>query len=55
MNILVLGGTQFVGLRLVKLLIEKSHRVTVLNRGLSRASLPDGVAQLIADRAKLQL
>lgn len=52
MNILVLGGTRFVGLRLVKLLIEKSHRVTVLNRGLSRASLPDGVAQLIADRSQ---
>ena len=33
MDALVLGGTRYVGLRLVELLHRQGHRVTVLNRG----------------------
>ena len=51
MNILVLGGTQFIGLRVVELLHDGGHRVTVLNRGKTLAELPEGVARLRADRA----
>lgn len=52
MNTLVLGGTQFVGLRLVQHLHSLGHRVTVLNRGRTGAELPDGVARLKADRSE---
>ena len=50
MNVLVLGGTVFIGLHLVQLLSRKGHAVTVLNRGVSGAVLPDGVRRLTADR-----
>ena len=50
MEILVLGGTQFIGLRLVELLVRQSHRVTVLNRGVSPATLPESVSRLTGDR-----
>jgi len=44
LEILVLDGTQFIGLRLVELLVRQSHRVTVLNRGISPATLPESVS-----------
>ena len=50
MNTLVLGGSRFIGLHLVRLLHEQGHRVTVLNRGQTEADLPDGVTRLVADR-----
>ena len=51
MKILVLGGTQFIGLRLVHLLVRQSHEVTVLNRGVTKATLPESVERLTADRS----
>jgi len=50
MNTLVLGGTQFIGLALVKELLAKGHHVTILNRGQSQADLPAEVQRLRADR-----
>jgi len=50
MDSLILGGTQFVGLHLVEYLIKEGHKVTILNRGLSEAKLPDEVTRLTADR-----
>jgi nucleoside-diphosphate-sugar epimerase len=50
MNVLVIGGTRFVGLRLVRMLVAAGHHVTVLNRGKRTAKLPDGVERLYADR-----
>ena len=50
MNLLVLGGTVFIGLRLVKFLHELGHNVTVLNRGISEAVLPTGVNRIVVDR-----
>jgi nucleoside-diphosphate-sugar epimerase len=47
---LVIGGTRFVGLRLVKRLVAKGYHVTVLNRGKTVAALPAGVQRLYADR-----
>jgi len=46
---LVLGGSAFIGRRLVDVLLEAGHDVTVLNRG-TRPTIPDGVEQLVADR-----
>lgn len=50
MEALVLGGTQFIGLRLVRLLRGRGHRVTVLNRGRSGAALSPDITRLRADR-----
>lgn len=50
MNTLVLGGTRFIGLVLVKELLSRGHQVTVLNRGITPAELPPEVQQLRADR-----
>lgn len=48
MRTLVLGGTQFVGRRLVEALLAAGHEVTALNRG-TRSPVP-GSASLRADR-----
>ncbi|WP_426366212.1 NAD-dependent epimerase/dehydratase family protein [Streptomyces sp. E-08] len=48
MDILVIGGSRYFGKRLIALLRESGHRLTVLNRGSSPA--PEGIEQLVADR-----
>ncbi|MEV4424512.1 NAD-dependent epimerase/dehydratase family protein [Streptomyces sp. NPDC049602] len=48
MDILVIGGNRYFGKRLIALLRESGHRITVLNRGSSAA--PEGIEQLVADR-----
>ncbi len=50
MRVLVMGGTQFNGLALVRELARTGHDVTIVNRGKSEAVLPSGVRRLIADR-----
>jgi len=50
MKVLVIGGTRFVGLRLVRLLAQEGHDITLLNRGKTKVLLPDGVRRLYADR-----
>ena len=50
MKALVLGGSVFVGRRLVELLVAGGHDVTVLNRGRTATDLPDSVQRLTADR-----
>ncbi|MFM8649586.1 MAG: NAD-dependent epimerase/dehydratase family protein [Actinomycetota bacterium] len=50
MRALVLGGSVFVGRRLVEILVATGHDVTVLNRGRTRTELPPGVRLLKADR-----
>ena len=52
MEALVLGGSRFIGLHLVRLLSGQGHRVTVLNRGQTAAELPDDVERLAADRTE---
>ena len=51
MKTLVLGGTGFVGRRLVEVLAADGARVTVLNRGVTPVEPPPGVARLVADRS----
>ncbi|MEU7511155.1 NAD-dependent epimerase/dehydratase family protein [Streptomyces sp. NPDC042898] len=48
MDILVIGGNRYFGKRLIALLRESGHRITVLNRGSSGA--PEGIEHLVADR-----
>jgi nucleoside-diphosphate-sugar epimerase len=51
MKVLVLGGTRFVGKRLVHLLADQGHDVTVGSRGKTAVSFPDSVRRLKLDRA----
>jgi uncharacterized protein YbjT (DUF2867 family) len=50
MRSLVLGGSTFVGRRLVLQLAEQGDEVSVLNRGRTPSSMPPGVGRFVADR-----
>jgi 2'-hydroxyisoflavone reductase len=50
MNVLVLGGTQFVGRHIVEELLRGGHLVTTLNRGQTVDELPPEVERLRGDR-----
>ena len=52
MNLLIIGGTRNLGHFMVYDLLERGHRVTVLNRGLTRDELPENVERLRADRTE---
>lgn len=54
MKALVLGGSGFIGRRLVHALLEGGHDVTVLNRGRTANPFGDRVAQLTADRTDIE-
>ena len=53
MRALVLGGSVFVGKRLVRALQAAGYDVTVLNRGKTPTQLPAGVEHLAADRTDM--
>jgi nucleoside-diphosphate-sugar epimerase len=50
MQVLVIGGTEFISLHLVRALLRDGHQVAVLNRGRNPARLPAGVRTLVCDR-----
>lgn len=50
MHVLVMGGSQFNGLAVVRELIYQGHQVTTVSRGRSTKPLPAGVERLYADR-----
>jgi 2'-hydroxyisoflavone reductase len=51
LNILILGGTGFIGPYQVRYALSRGHKVTVFNRGKTHpGELPSAVEQLIGDR-----
>lgn len=50
MRVLVVGGTEFISLALVRALLRDGHAVTVLNRGRRRDRLPPTVELRACDR-----
>ncbi|MFW8627233.1 NAD-dependent epimerase/dehydratase family protein [Deinococcus sp. ME38] len=50
MDILILGGTQFVGRHIVLAFLAGGHRVSILTRGQSPDELPENVERLRGDR-----
>src|SRR5438093_3666821 len=50
LDILVLGGTGFIGPHLVRHAVSRGHRLTVFTRGRREAALPAEVVRLIGDR-----
>ena len=51
LNILILGGTGYIGPYQVREAIARGHKVTVFNRGQHQADLPAGVTHLQGDRS----
>jgi len=51
---LILGGSTFVGRRMVDLLVRRGHDVTVLNRGRTTSDLPGGVDRIVGDRTSTE-
>lgn len=49
-TVLVLGGTQFFGKRLVQRLLDEGHRVTIATRGMTQDNFGDKVERLTIDR-----
>src|SRR5437899_8359829 len=50
LDILVLGGTGFIGPHLVRYAVSRGHRVTIFTRGRHDAELPAEVIRLQGDR-----
>lgn len=50
MKILVIGGTRFFGIHMVKELLAKGHEVTIATRGQSSDAYGDRVKRLVLDR-----
>jgi len=50
MNLLVLGGTGFIGPHLVRYAVSRGHSVTIFTRGRHQAELPSSVVYLQGDR-----
>lgn len=50
LNVLILGGTGFIGPYQVRYAVARGHKVTVFNRGRRQASLPASVEHLTGDR-----
>jgi nucleoside-diphosphate-sugar epimerase len=53
MNILIIGGTRFIGPFVVKSLYEKGHEITLFHRGRNNMELPAGVKEILGDRKDL--
>jgi len=54
-NVLVLGGTSFIGPSVVRSLVEAGHKVAVFNRGRTEANLPDGVERIVGERTRIDV
>ncbi len=50
MDLLILGGTGFIGPHQLRYAVGRGHRVTIFNRGQTDAEIPDGVERLTGDR-----
>lgn len=50
MHVLVMGGTRFMGIAVVRRLLQRGHAVTTFNRGSRPISWPSHVTQIRGDR-----
>ena len=51
MNILIFGGTGYIGPHLVNIAVARGHKVTIFSRGRRDADIPATVERLVGDRA----
>ena len=50
MNVLVAGGTRFMGKHLVGELLNKGHEVTIATRGIAKETFGDSIKRAIINR-----
>lgn len=50
MKILVIGGTRFFGIHMIKELLAKGHDVTIATRGNASDAFGDSVERIIIER-----
>lgn len=50
MNMLIFGGTGYIGPHLVRQAVARGHKVTIFSRGRRDADIPASVARLVGDR-----
>ncbi|HET8948240.1 MAG TPA: NAD-dependent epimerase/dehydratase family protein [Candidatus Polarisedimenticolia bacterium] len=50
LDLLILGGTGFIGPHLVRHAVSRGHKVTIFSRGKHNAELPEGITRLVGDR-----
>lgn len=53
MNVLIIGGTRFLGAAIARELVERGHHVTVLHRGQTQGDVPDVVDHVLCDAREL--
>ena len=53
MRVLVVGGTRFIGPRVVRRLVDGGNEVIVFHRGRTEADLPEGVRRIEGDRRRI--
>jgi nucleoside-diphosphate-sugar epimerase len=53
MQILIIGGTRFIGPYVVRRLVDEGHRVALFHRGKTETALPEGVRCIHGDRQDL--
>ncbi|MBW4449450.1 MAG: NAD-dependent epimerase/dehydratase family protein [Spirirestis rafaelensis WJT71-NPBG6] len=53
MKILVIGGTKFIGLNVVRQLSKMGHEVTVFHRGKTTVKLSQNVQEILGDRTHI--
>lgn len=53
MRILVIGGTRFMGPKVVHYLSEQGHDITLFHRGQTHTDLPQGVKEILGNRRPL--
>lgn len=53
MKILVVGGTRFFGVHLVRALLQQGHKVTILTRGNAKDDFGDSIQRIVIDRCNL--
>lgn len=51
MRVLIIGGSKFIGLHTTRELVGRGHQVTIVNRGLTKSSIPipESVERIAAD------
>jgi len=52
MKVLIIGGTRFIGLHLVRELLERDHEIFLFNRGITPNPFTGDVLNIIGDRKK---
>lgn len=50
MDVLILGGTLFLGRHLMQVAARDGHAVTIFHRGKTQCALPEGVREILGDR-----